>query len=100
MARICLLRGGRTKLLHRRIDRAHLDFGCSRRTAVCGHGASSYPYVVRMYLGEGVQADTCVARVARGVVSWCGVWKVEGVSPYVGVGIGGIGWNYGGPLIG
>ena len=33
---ICLLRGGRTKLLRRRIDRAYLDFGCSRCTAICG----------------------------------------------------------------
>ena len=28
------------------------------------------------------------------------VWRVEGVSPYVGIRMGGIGWNYGGPLIG
>ena len=33
------------------------------------------------------QADTCVAGVA-----WCGMWTVEGVSPYVGIRIGGIGW--------
>ena len=41
------------------------------------------------------QADTCVAGVA-----WCGMWRVEGTSPYVGIRIGGIGWNYGGSLIG
>ena len=41
------------------------------------------------------QADTCVAGVA-----WCGMWRVEGVFPYVGIRIGGTGWNYGGPLIG
>ena len=52
-------------------------------------------YVVSMYLGGGVQADTCVARVA-----WCGLWRVEGVSAYVGVRMQGIGWNYGGPLMG
>ena len=34
------------------------------------------------------QADTCVA-----VLAWCGMWRVEGVSPYVGIRIGGIGWN-------
>ena len=42
-----------------------------------------------------MQADKYVARVA-----WCGVWREEGVSPYVGVRIGGIGSNYEGPLIG
>ena len=31
-------------------------------------------------------------------MAWCGVWKVEGVSPYVGIRLGGIGCNYGGPL--
>ena len=41
------------------------------------------------------QADTCVPCVA-----WCGVPRVEGISPYVGIRIGDIGWNYGGPLIG
>ena len=41
------------------------------------------------------QADTCVARVA-----WCGGWRVEGVSPCIDIPIGGIGWNYGGSLIG
>ena len=42
------------------------------------------------------QADTCV--VAG--VACCGVWRVEGASPYVGIRMGGIGWNYGGSLIG
>ena len=40
------------------------------------------------------QADTSVAGV-----TWCGMWMVE-VSPYVGIRIGGIGWNNGGSLIG
>ena len=40
------------------------------------------------------QADTCVIGVAQ-----CGMWRVEGVCPYVGIRIGGIGWNYGGSLI-
>ena len=40
------------------------------------------------------QADTCVADVALS-----GMWRVEGVSPYFGIHIGGIGWKYGGPLI-
>ena len=39
-----------------------------------------------------------VLLVRRGVV--CRVCRVEGVSPYVGIRMGGIGWNYGGPLIG
>ena len=47
----------------------------------------------------GKHIRTCVACVAtRG--AWCGVSRVEGVSPYVGIRIGGIGWNYGGPMIG
>ena len=70
---ICLLRGRRAKLLHRRIDRAFLDFGCSRRTAVCGHGATWYSYVVSMYLGGGVSADTRYVCCSYGVV-----WGVEG----------------------
>ena len=66
--RTCLLLGGRAKLLHRRIDRAYLDFRCSQRTAVRGHGAYWYPYVVSTYLGGGVQADTVrVLLVWRGV---------------------------------
>ena len=40
------------------------------------------------------QADMCVAGVAL-----YGMWRVEGVSPYVGIHTGGIGWKYGGPLI-
>ena len=38
--------------------------------------------------------DTCVAHVM------CGMWRAEGVSPYVGIRIGDKGWNYGGPLMG
>ena len=40
------------------------------------------------------QADACVAGVALH-----GMWRVEGVSPYVCIHIRGIGWKYGGPLI-
>ena len=40
------------------------------------------------------QADTCVAGVAL-----YGMWRVEGISPYVCIHIGGIGWKYGGPLV-
>ena len=36
--------------------------------------------------------------VAR--MAWCGVWRVERVPQYVGIGMGSIGWNYGGPLVG
>ena len=41
------------------------------------------------------QADTCVAGDA-----WRGMWRVEEVSPHVGIRIGGIGWSYGGSVIG
>ena len=41
------------------------------------------------------QADTCVARVAS-----CGLWRVDRVSSCTVIRIGGIGWNYGGSLIG
>ena len=34
------------------------------------------------------------------VVVWGVVWRVKVVSPYVGISMGGIGWNYGGPLNG
>ena len=47
----------------------------------------------------GTHVCTCVARMAWGVV-WGVVWRVKGVSPYVGSRMGGIEWNYGGPLIG
>ena len=39
------------------------------------------------------QAYSCVARAA-----WCWAWRLEGVSPYVGIRTGGIASNYGGPL--
>ena len=67
---ICLLHGGRTQLRHRRIDRPYLDFGCSRRTAVCGQVANWCPYVVCTYLGGGVYTNTCC--------SYGVVWGVEG----------------------
>ena len=34
------------------------------------------------------QADKCIAGVA-----WRGMWRVEEVSPHVGIRIGGIGWT-------
>ena len=36
----------------------------------------------------------------RYVRCWCGVWMVKRVPPYLIIRMGGIGWNYGGPLIG
>ena len=47
----------------------------------------------------GTHVCTCVALMAWDVV-WGVVWRVKGVSPYVGSRMGGIEWNYGGPLIG
>ena len=52
---------------------------------------SIYPTTQELRAAAAKQADTFVARVA-----WCGVWRVEGVSPYVGIRMGSIGWNYGG----
>ena len=40
---------------------------------------------------------SAASEIEIGVV-W--TWRVEEVSPYVGIRIGGIGWNYGGPMIG
>ena len=40
------------------------------------------------------QAGTRVAGVAL-----YGIWRVEGVCPYVGIHVGGIGWKYGGPPV-
>ena len=55
---------------------------------------SIYPTMQKEHRAAAAKhADTCVAGVA-----WCGMWRVE-VAPYVGVRIGGIGWNYGGSLI-
>ena len=57
---------------------------------------SMYPTMLGLRAAAAKQADnTCVARVV-----WYGMWRVEGVSPYVGIRIGGIGWNYGGSLMG
>ena len=56
---------------------------------------SIYPTMQELVAAAAKQADTCFA----GVV-WCGMWRVEGVFPYVDIRIGGIGWNYGGSLIG
>ena len=56
---------------------------------------SIYPMMQELRVATAQPADMCVARVA-----WCGVWRVQGVSPYVGICIESIGWDYGGPLIG
>ena len=56
---------------------------------------SIYPTMQVLRAAAAKQADTCVAGVA-----WCGMWRAEGVSPYVGIRIGGIGRNYEGSLIG
>ena len=56
---------------------------------------SIYPTIRELRAAAAKQVDTCVAGVA-----WYGMWRVEGVSPYVGIRSGGIGWNYGGSLIG
>ena len=53
------------------------------------------PTIQELRAAAAKQADTCVAGVA-----WCGMWRVEGVFPYVGIRIGGTGWNYTGSLIG
>ena len=54
---------------------------------------SIYPTIRELRAAAAKQVDTCVAGVA-----WYGMWRVEGVSPYVGIRMGGIGWKYGGPL--
>ena len=55
-----------------------------------------YPTTQELRAAAVKRADnTCVARVV-----WCGMWRGEGVSPYVDIRIGGVGWNYGGPLMG
>ena len=47
-----------------------------------------------------ISAEVC--RQIRVLLVWHGVGcgRVEGVSPYIGTRMGGIGWNYRGPLIG
>ena len=47
---------------------------------------SIYPAMLEIRAAAAKQADTCVAGVA-----WCGMWRVDEVSPYVGIRIGGIG---------
>ena len=56
---------------------------------------SIYPTIQELRAAAAKQVDTCVAGVA-----WCGMWRVEGASPYVGIRTGGIGWKYGGSLLG
>ena len=56
---------------------------------------SIYPRMRELRAAAAKQADRCVAGVA-----WCGMWRVEGVFPYAGIRIGGIGWYYTGSLIG
>ena len=51
---------------------------------------SIYPTMQELRAAAAKQADTCVAGV-----EWCGMLRVEGDSPYIGIRIGGIGWNYG-----
>ena len=46
-----------------------------------------YPTILELRTEAAKQADSCVAGVA-----WCGMWRSEGVSPYVGIRIGGIWW--------
>ena len=78
--RICLLRGGRTKLLHRRIDRAYVDFGCSlahcRLWPWCRLVSVSRMYVlcisVEMFCARR-QIHMCVLLVWRDV--GCERWK-------------------------
>ena len=45
---------------------------------------SIYPMMQELRAAAANKADTCVAGVA-----WCVMWRVEGVSPYVGICIGG-----------
>ena len=47
---------------------------------------SIYPTMQELRVAAAKQADRCVAGV-----TWCGMWRVEGVSPYVGIRMGGIG---------
>ena len=57
---------------------------------------SIYPTMPELRAAAVKQADNaCVARVV-----WCGIWRVEGVSLYVGIRIGRIGWKHGGSLMG
>ena len=56
---------------------------------------SIYPTMQELRAAAAKEEDTCVAGVA-----WCGMWGMDGVSLYVGIHIGGIGWKYGGSLIG
>ena len=57
---------------------------------------SIYPTMLELRAAAAKQAaNTCVARVV-----WCGMRRMDGVSPYVGIRIGGTGWIYGGSLIG
>ena len=51
---------------------------------------SIYPTLQELRAAAAKRADTCVAGV-----TWCGMWRVEGVAPYVGIRIRGIGCNYG-----
>ena len=55
---------------------------------------SIYPTMQELRAAAAKQADTCVAGVA-----WCGMWRVEEISPYVRSRTGGNGWNYGGSLV-
>ena len=65
----------RAKLLHRGIDRPYLDFGCSRRTAVCGHLRKSVSVLVSYLciLAEVYRQIRMLLLVWRGV--GCGGWR-------------------------
>ena len=52
--------------------------------------ASICPTMQEFRAAAAKQADKCVAHVA-----WSDMWRVEGVSPYVGIRIGGVGWSCG-----
>ena len=55
---------------------------------------SIYPTMQELRAAAAKQTNPCVAGVVL-----CGMWRVEEVSSHVGIG-GGMGWNYGGSLIG
>ena len=92
--RICLLRGGRTIFLRRCIDWAYSisDAADDCRLWPCCKWVS----VCRIYVSRRRCVGSRQIRVLL-IWTWCGVWRVEGVFPCVGIRLRGIGWNYGGP---
>ena len=79
-------------------------YACDTRLPVCTIArvydafkidvGSIYPRTHEDRAAVKMQEDKCLARVTE-----CRVCKVEGVSPYVGIRIGGTGWKYAGSLI-